>query len=194
MMAAILERVSWARSPNSWSSSSYFRARSLNSWTGPPNFRSSSPYSWIGSPLAGPAHRISGPAGRIPGLAQSFPGPAHRIPGPAHRLLAERTEFLRQLTYFPARGRWPPLRFAETLRRIASNPTGIYSSNMSRRTKSLGATRPADLRDQTSENLDTWPTEFLAALGSWPEDIERPQQLPISELRVIFPDTPKERP
>ena len=50
------------------------------------------------------------------------------------------------------------------------------------------------LRGVPAENLDTWPTEFLAALGSWPEDIERPQQLPISELRAIFPDTPKERP
>jgi len=36
------------------------------------------------------------------------------------------------------------------------------------------------------EPLDTWPDEFLAALGSWPDEIERPVQEPISKLADPF--------
>lgn len=32
------------------------------------------------------------------------------------------------------------------------------------------------------EPVDSWPEEFLAALGSWPDEIERPKQEPISKL------------
>lgn len=54
--------------------------------------------------------------------------------------------------------------------------------------------QPRDPKDQTPEGLDKWPAEFLAALGSWPDIIERPRQEPISKLRVVFPDIPKEEP
>ncbi len=50
------------------------------------------------------------------------------------------------------------------------------------------------MNDGENRTPETWSPEFLAALGSWPEDIERPAQLSISELREIFPDTPKENP
>ncbi|MEP7011609.1 MAG: type II toxin-antitoxin system VapB family antitoxin [Acidobacteriota bacterium] len=36
------------------------------------------------------------------------------------------------------------------------------------------------------EPLDTWSEEFLAALGSWPDEIERPKQEPISKLADPF--------
>ncbi len=36
------------------------------------------------------------------------------------------------------------------------------------------------------ERPKTWPAELLAALGSWPDEIERPEQEPISKLADPF--------
>jgi antitoxin VapB len=36
------------------------------------------------------------------------------------------------------------------------------------------------------EPIDAWTEEFLAILGAWPEDIERPPQEPLSKLADPF--------
>lgn len=36
------------------------------------------------------------------------------------------------------------------------------------------------------EPVDVWPQSFLAMLGSWSEDIERPEQAPLNELEDPF--------
>ncbi|HXU44494.1 MAG TPA: type II toxin-antitoxin system VapB family antitoxin [Thermoanaerobaculia bacterium] len=36
------------------------------------------------------------------------------------------------------------------------------------------------------EPVDEWPEEFLAALGAWPDAIERPPQQPIAKLPDPF--------
>lgn len=36
------------------------------------------------------------------------------------------------------------------------------------------------------EPADEWPQEFLACLGAWSEDIERPKQASISKLQDPF--------
>ena len=36
------------------------------------------------------------------------------------------------------------------------------------------------------EPADEWPEEFLEVLGSWPDEIERPKQQPISKKRNPF--------
>ncbi|HEV7574028.1 MAG TPA: hypothetical protein VGQ21_21240 [Thermoanaerobaculia bacterium] len=36
------------------------------------------------------------------------------------------------------------------------------------------------------EPVDEWPPEFLELLGSWPDEIERPPQRDISEMKDPF--------
>ncbi|MEO1369133.1 MAG: AbrB/MazE/SpoVT family DNA-binding domain-containing protein [Acidobacteriota bacterium] len=36
------------------------------------------------------------------------------------------------------------------------------------------------------EPVDEWPDAFKASLGQWPEDIERPPQQPVEELKDPF--------
>ena len=36
------------------------------------------------------------------------------------------------------------------------------------------------------EPADEWPKDFLKVLGSWPDEIERPKQQPISKKRNPF--------
>ena len=40
------------------------------------------------------------------------------------------------------------------------------------------------------EPVDEWPPEVLACFGAWDEEIERPPQTPITELRDPFADEP----
>ncbi len=36
------------------------------------------------------------------------------------------------------------------------------------------------------EPVEEWPQEFLDVLGAWPEELERPQDIPLSRLRNPF--------
>jgi antitoxin VapB len=36
------------------------------------------------------------------------------------------------------------------------------------------------------EPADEWSPEFLATLGAWDEEIERPEQIPVTELKNPF--------
>lgn len=40
--------------------------------------------------------------------------------------------------------------------------------------------------EPASVSVDEWPPEFLAILGAWDEEIERPPQRDISELKDPF--------
>jgi len=40
-----------------------------------------------------------------------------------------------------------------------------------------------DGRKIVLEPVDTWPEEFLACLGAWKEEIERPRQTPMGDVR-----------
>ena len=36
------------------------------------------------------------------------------------------------------------------------------------------------------ETVDEWPRAFVRSLGAWPEEIERPRQTKVDELRDVF--------
>jgi uncharacterized protein (DUF433 family) len=61
-----------------------------------------------------------------------------------------------------------------------------------KRTKLTSSVRSPKSRGSNEDRSDTWSPEFLAHLGSWPHEIERPPPRQISEMRDPFSLSPAE--